>query len=222
MLVLKRKADLQRLVDEGLEELSVQQSQAGPHQAPDGKYYKRFNFKSVPMHDYEIRDILRRSTTPNLNVKLSLPAGNKHRLEFPAHRGISKSFLLGVTVSNSSPTPAYYSIVEVWINDVLTIPFSVQFTQSGGAEDPPGRRFKVMRWTLASPPGIPIFDGANHESHFGQIALEVPESLLHSSIIYLETDVRAPGVSKHEKWAIHSEGGVLTLYDPRHPFVTTA
>jgi hypothetical protein len=44
--------------------ISVQQSQTGPHQAPDGKYYKRFNFQSVPMHDYEIRDIMRRSTTP--------------------------------------------------------------------------------------------------------------------------------------------------------------
>ena len=27
--------------------ITVQQSQIGPHQAPDGKYYKRFNFQSV-------------------------------------------------------------------------------------------------------------------------------------------------------------------------------
>jgi Putative DNA-binding domain len=202
--------------------ISVHQSQTGPHQAPDGKYYKRFNFQSVPMHDYEIRDILRRSTTPNLDVKLSLPTGMKHRLEFSPHQDYSKSFLLGVTVSNSSPTPAYHAIVEVWVNDVLAVPFAVQFTQSHGTESPPGRRFKVMRWTLSSPPGIPIFEGANHESHFGQIPLQVPEALLQSSILYLETDVRAPGVSKHEKWAIHCEGGLLTLCDPKHPFVTTA
>ena len=44
--------------------ITVQQSQTGPHQAPDGKYYRRFNLQSVPMHDYEIRDIMRRSTTP--------------------------------------------------------------------------------------------------------------------------------------------------------------
>lgn len=31
------------------------------HQANDKKYYKRFNFNSEPMYDYEIRDILNRS-----------------------------------------------------------------------------------------------------------------------------------------------------------------
>jgi hypothetical protein len=200
----------------------VEQSQTGPHQARDGKYYKRFNLQSVPMHDYEIRDILRRSTTPNLHVKLSLPTSNKHLVEFPPHQEWSKPVLLGVTVSNTSPTPAYHAIVEVFIEHVLAVPFSVQFTQATTAENPPGRKFKVFRWTLSSPPGIPIFAGANHESHFGQIPLQLPPTLLHSSIIYLETDVRAPGISKHEKWAIHSNGGVLTLFDPNDPFVKTA
>jgi predicted HTH transcriptional regulator len=46
--------------------ISVPQSQTGPHQAPDQKYYKRFDLQSVPMHDYEIKDIMRRATTPDL------------------------------------------------------------------------------------------------------------------------------------------------------------
>ncbi len=32
-----------------------------PHQAADHKYYKRSNFESTPMEDYEIRDLMRRS-----------------------------------------------------------------------------------------------------------------------------------------------------------------
>lgn len=32
-----------------------------PHQAADHKYYKRHNFESRPMEDYEIRDLMRRS-----------------------------------------------------------------------------------------------------------------------------------------------------------------
>jgi hypothetical protein len=32
-----------------------------PHQAADHRYYKRHNFQSLPMEDYEIRDILRRA-----------------------------------------------------------------------------------------------------------------------------------------------------------------
>jgi hypothetical protein len=202
--------------------ISVQQSQIGPHQAPDGKYYKRFNFQSVPMYDYEIRDIMRRSTTPNLEVALSLPQGNKCQLEYPPSQKLSKPILMGVTIINKSPTPSYHTIVEALVDDILVVPFSTQFTQAGVAESPLERRFRVYRWTLSSPPGLPIFEGANHESHFGQIPLQFHSSLLHSSIIHLETDVRAPGVSKHEKWAFHSDGGILTLHDPSSPFVKTA
>ena len=39
-----------------------------PHQAQDKLYYKRFNFKSEPMADYEIRDIMLRSQGPDLTV----------------------------------------------------------------------------------------------------------------------------------------------------------
>ncbi len=35
-----------------------------PHQANDKRYYKRYNFQSVPMEDYEISDIYRRVSTP--------------------------------------------------------------------------------------------------------------------------------------------------------------
>lgn len=38
------------------------------HQADDKRYYKRYNFQSIPMHDYEIRDILNRSKSPKLNL----------------------------------------------------------------------------------------------------------------------------------------------------------
>ena len=31
-----------------------------PHQANDYRYYKRFNFESAPMEDYEVRDLMRR------------------------------------------------------------------------------------------------------------------------------------------------------------------
>jgi predicted HTH transcriptional regulator len=32
----------------------------GPHQAPDFRYYKRFNFKSEPIRDNDVRDLMRR------------------------------------------------------------------------------------------------------------------------------------------------------------------
>lgn len=39
------------------------------HQAKDCRYYKRFNFESVPMEDYEVRDVMNRSIAPNAQVE---------------------------------------------------------------------------------------------------------------------------------------------------------
>lgn len=38
------------------------------HQAEDKKYYRRYNFMSVPMHDYEIRDIFNRRENTKLVI----------------------------------------------------------------------------------------------------------------------------------------------------------
>ena len=38
------------------------------HQASDHRYYKRFNFQSVPMEDYEVRDVMFREQTPDITL----------------------------------------------------------------------------------------------------------------------------------------------------------
>lgn len=42
------------------------------HQADDKKYYKRFNFNSEPMYDYEIRDILNRSKHSEIDLEFEI------------------------------------------------------------------------------------------------------------------------------------------------------
>ena len=42
------------------------------HQANDLKYYRRYNFSSNPMYDYEIRDILNRTQTPKLTLEFKI------------------------------------------------------------------------------------------------------------------------------------------------------
>ena len=39
------------------------------HQANNHRYYKRFNFQSVPMEDYEIRDVIFREQIPDVETK---------------------------------------------------------------------------------------------------------------------------------------------------------
>ncbi len=42
------------------------------HQARDLRYYKRYNFRSEPMQDYEIRDVMNRRRHPKLDFRLKL------------------------------------------------------------------------------------------------------------------------------------------------------
>lgn len=39
------------------------------HQAMDKRYYKRFNFESIPMEDYEIRDVMNREKAADLDLE---------------------------------------------------------------------------------------------------------------------------------------------------------
>ncbi len=49
----------------------VPQSYRAPHQANDKKFYKRYEFESKPMEEYEIRDCARRLETPDIRTALS-------------------------------------------------------------------------------------------------------------------------------------------------------
>lgn len=55
------------------------------HQAADLRYYKRYNFESVPMYDFEVRDIMNRNKFPKIELSFEI---EKHTFEvkpiFPA------------------------------------------------------------------------------------------------------------------------------------------
>lgn len=42
------------------------------HQAGDQRYYKRFNFESIPMYDYEIRDVMNRKKFPKIELSFEI------------------------------------------------------------------------------------------------------------------------------------------------------
>ena len=51
--------------------LTIPATTNGPHQSPDHKYYRRSETNRPPMTDREIRDVMSRSTTPDLRVSLA-------------------------------------------------------------------------------------------------------------------------------------------------------
>lgn len=53
--------------NEGVYVVDIPQSTTA-HQATDYRYYKRYNFESVPMEDYEVKDVIHRVTTSLADV----------------------------------------------------------------------------------------------------------------------------------------------------------
>lgn len=48
--------------------VKIPRSYDAPHMSKDNCYYKRFNFQSVKMEEYEVRDLFNRHNTPNLVI----------------------------------------------------------------------------------------------------------------------------------------------------------
>jgi hypothetical protein len=192
-----------------------QATSRAPHQAPDKKYYKRQNFQSSPMEDYEIRDTLRRATTPALQVTISLAGQRRAQLQFGPNQEQSRPVTLNVQVTNQSPQPAYHSVIYLGLDHDMGTPINVGFECSG---PPAGHANEQKIWFIkryTSPPDQPIFQEATPTP----LALNftIPSKYLDSSYFDVTAIVQTPGFSATDYWAINCTSGILTLYGPNDP-----
>ena len=88
-----------------------------PHQSRDFRYYKRYEFQSVPMEDYEIRDVFRRASSPDLWIKFSFDSGESTRISFQSGSEISDPIRLHGHIGNHSATPAEYAVIMIYLDD---------------------------------------------------------------------------------------------------------
>lgn len=89
--------------------ISIPQSVDAPHMADDNRYYKRYNFKSAPMEDYEVRDVRRRNDSPNLKIEYVLKE----------NKDSNKVREVAVHIYNTSPVIAEHYLVRLYIDDNL-------------------------------------------------------------------------------------------------------
>ena len=184
-----------------------------PHQAPDNKYYYRQNFQSVPMEDYQVRDAMRRATTPELFIQLAFASGMAAQVEHAHHSEISKPITLVTFVGNRSSQPAFHTIIQLGIDDGLRIVTNGAFEPSrqptgeiGGSPQ------NWLKKRLTSPPDSPIF---TEDDPFPlHLTLGCPSDSLHREFFYITTKIRTPGYSATERWVIQYQGGTLRLYPP--------
>ena len=188
-----------------------QASGRAPHQAPDKKYYKRQNFQSVPMEDYEIRDALRRATTPELYVELSFATGERTSVEFAYQSERSKPITLSVIVRNRSSQPAHYALVQVGIDTELHLPTSGDFFTMRITGDGPQQQHWLGH-RFMSPPGMPIFKEIERDAaHRLSLPFTYPSSRPDDTTFYLTTSVQTAGYDSTENWIIHHRDNILRL-----------
>jgi hypothetical protein len=171
------------------------------------------------MEDYEIRDVMKRATTPDLFVSLSFSNGNRQKLEFVAGEETSRQFELLARLVNRSAQPAFHVIVEIGLDtDLRARSFGV-YESLGESDDELGTPMNWFRWSLASPPGLPVFKEHPMSLASNPIMLAVhPQQLGIHGLFDLTVITSAPGFSSTEHWAIQYRGGTLTLHPPGSDF----
>ncbi|MGJ5096461.1 ATP-binding protein [Bradyrhizobium oligotrophicum] len=196
--------------------ISVPQSLIGPHQAPDHRYYQRFGLEVRAMEDYQIKDVMRRTATPDLFVNLSFLEGNRETLRFLEEE--SRPFNLIARIENRSPQPAFHVVVEIGIDTDFNIVGLGGFTRFDSKEQVDKTPLNWLRWELAAPPGQPVFKEHPRSLNNQAIMLTMNADHISNQEIHdLTVRVLAPGCSRQENWSIVANGPILVLHRPNSP-----
>lgn len=160
-----------------------------PHQnGLDKKYYKRFECRSVPMEDYEIRDCLRRNATPELQVRFYFEGrSNKARID---ERG---KFNLYFEFENIGNEPSLYSLFDFLIDIDLVVEKhrAVDFIGKVNFGDRP---FNKWQKRLMVPETFPMVRGSTMSMNPPYFECSIPPNLnIDGNIFYICANSLAVG-----------------------------
>ncbi|NQX91264.1 MAG: ATP-binding protein [Flavobacteriales bacterium] len=91
----------------------IPRSPEAPHMASDGRYYKRYNFESKRMEEYEVRDLFRRTGETNLKL---LPCEFKltpHQSESGKIKSVDLQVILDVKNISQNIEEVYKTIIRI-------------------------------------------------------------------------------------------------------------
>jgi hypothetical protein len=169
--------------------ISVPASDRAPHMAHDNKYYKRYDFTSLPMQDYEVRDVSNRRTVPRLAGQCEFSYVSRHS---------ETGYLLQArfSIKNEGEAPAYYTLahafIDVRLDDGGWTEWKAGYQMNVVAN---GAAFQVTPRTknLAVPGHMPIWNGPAFTLWSGRMAAEEGRYLLGASF-------QTPGAGATQQW----------------------
>ncbi|MFE4029319.1 helix-turn-helix domain-containing protein [Priestia sp. YIM B13551] len=148
----------------------VPESNLAPHMAADKRYYKRHNFQTLMMEDYEVRDVMTRHQRPKLifdiDIENNESAGDRFNCRF--------------LLSNDSLVPAQYTTVEMFIDLNLEPIQTSNLTRDKNydikVEDEMIKATRFYRHLTPGETSTPILNGFNYGVTDGPLVLMFPES----------------------------------------------
>jgi hypothetical protein len=174
----------------------IPQSLRAPHQAHDKKFYKRYEYQSVPMEEYEVRDVARRAETPILRLKFHF--GNGAGTVTLSQRGTTlQGGLLRADIWNDAPAPADYVIVDIFIDERITVHRNVDAILHGLTDiEAEGATYRTRRFVAQY--GVhknhtPVFSDIGFEVIPNPLGLEIP---LGTDRFLLAYEIRSPRIQK--------------------------
>ena len=193
--------------------ITIPATQSGPHQAPDKKYYRRFETQRLGMHDYEIRDVMARGSTPMPFVEIALNGEQTAILNYLPGSQQSEPINLTMTVSNKSSEPALYSIVQLGLDSGITV------RAKGNFENPSSTNYHgVMtdwyRYKMGIPAHFPLFREAKFTIDDNRFTVSFPLLQTGYRKRYRVTAVcTTPGFTAEQTWFFELFNGTVTISD---------
>ncbi len=195
----------------------VPQSARAPHQASDKRFYKRFNFESQPMEEYEVRDVANRLVGPDLRITLRIESANHHQ---DGARLLARC-VLRAFIGNDSPVPAEYAVIYLYFDPRLDVPAGATphgFTRSEQAtvETATGpRRILALHRNWTPMNNMPVFEHQDFDVAPPGLTIDAPSDGEPTDYL-IGWEVRAP------RMAVRRDFTVLRVAVGYTPALTTA
>jgi hypothetical protein len=184
----------------------VPQSAMAPHQASDKRFYKRFNFESVPMEEYEIRDVSGRSTSADIHVSYNFSSGDKCIILNQDEDGYSQSIGISLSVHNDSSAPAEYAVFHIFLDEKIKVEnFSDDVNKHRNEEGElfklDGKGIQTCKYTTLwdRNRGLPLFSGITAQLPREPLFIQVP---CFDHFLMLGYVVGSPGMQSKTGYAV--------------------
>ena len=197
----------------------VPQSMRTPHQALDKKFYKRYEFESVAMEEYEVRDLYHRGEVPDLRIEFALP---KTGIVMNRETRMFEPFGLNGGIYNDALEPANYAIIRIQIDARLKVEQAHDFTVRERASLLLGDKqhpVTVLTVNWGIPNKMPIFQQSDRLSltyNSEPFMLRTPtDGLLGKHVSYIVGyEIDSPRMLQKSAYTLlHVKSGYATLSD---------